>query len=60
MKKYRVEFFFNASQVVEVEAENASEAMDKAFLTVDNPTNFEVDDYEIECLEDEDEDEDED
>ena len=60
MKRYQVEVYFNASQVIEVEAENASEAVNKAFLEVNDPDIFEVDGYEIECLDDEDEDEDED
>ena len=55
MKKYRIEVFFSASQVIEVEAEETSEAINEAFMMVDEPTEFKVDDYEIECLEDEDE-----
>jgi hypothetical protein len=54
MNKYLVKIFFNASEAVEieVEAENVSEAVNSALLaTVDDPTNFEVDDCEIECLE---------
>ena len=54
MNKYLVKIFFNASRAVEVEveAENVSEAVNNALLaTVDDPTNFEVDDYEIECFE---------
>lgn len=54
MKKYRIEVFFSASEVVEVEEETVAKAVDKALMMVDEPTKFEVDYYEIECLENED------
>lgn len=55
MNKYRVEVFFTGSQVIEIEAESKSEAVNKAFMEVDDPQTMEVDDYEVECLDGDDE-----
>lgn len=46
MKKYRVEVFFDGSEVYEVEAENEDEAREEALSGLSDPVSFDGDNYE--------------